>query len=284
MLLLANSTLAPEVLTDTFKDYWFNGKAEISTYSLRQARYGEVHEGELVHIFVTEEFRTDRQVKKESNIPGPSVSVLKLNAIRRFPTGLYDYQLMSSIFTPLWENARSLKFTLSSQDWCGQSFLQMNLRENRWEVQSRSYFEAESDQNFDLKYVLYEDEIPVKIRIDPKSLPTGKLEIIPSATYTRFEHVPFTVLTATASVTSCNNTPSQNEYKLVFDNGRTVSFCYQKNFPYQIESMREKRMDGFGKSRKMLETIAIRKKTIHSDYWNRHHVKDLPKRRQLQLR
>ena len=54
-----------EVLETTLDEYWYQGKAEISRFELQQSRYGEVHQGDAVMIFVTEDFRTDIQVKLE---------------------------------------------------------------------------------------------------------------------------------------------------------------------------------------------------------------------------
>lgn len=42
-----------------FRDYWYNGQAEISRYKLEQVQYGAVNPGEVILIFVTEDFRTD---------------------------------------------------------------------------------------------------------------------------------------------------------------------------------------------------------------------------------
>ena len=41
-------------LSQDFKDYWYDGSAEISSYQLYQERYGEMREGTAVMIFVTE--------------------------------------------------------------------------------------------------------------------------------------------------------------------------------------------------------------------------------------
>ncbi|NNK73098.1 MAG: septum formation inhibitor Maf, partial [Flavobacteriaceae bacterium] len=61
-----------------FKDYWYAGQAEVTSYSLKQERYGELREGTAVTVFVTEDFVPQKQVKanrnSEKNIP-----VLKLN-------------------------------------------------------------------------------------------------------------------------------------------------------------------------------------------------------------
>ena len=46
-----------------FSDYWYAGKAELTSYHLTQSRYGGLHDGDAVLIFVTEDFSKDKQVK-----------------------------------------------------------------------------------------------------------------------------------------------------------------------------------------------------------------------------
>ena len=109
-----------------FNDYWFSGKAELSSYELKQSRYGEIHDGEVVLVFVTEPFSLSKQVKldypKESGLD--KVSVMKLNQSRKFNTGIYDYSILSSVFTPIEieEYPHALKTTTSMQEWCGHSY------------------------------------------------------------------------------------------------------------------------------------------------------------------
>ncbi|MEM1407815.1 MAG: septum formation inhibitor Maf, partial [Bacteroidota bacterium] len=45
-----------KAVNSEFNNYWYAGKAEITSYELKQSRYGEVHDGEAVLIFVTEPF------------------------------------------------------------------------------------------------------------------------------------------------------------------------------------------------------------------------------------
>jgi hypothetical protein len=56
-----------------FNEYWYAGKAEITSYTLTQVRYGEIHTGIAVNIFVTEDFLPKKQVKADypnkNNIP-----------------------------------------------------------------------------------------------------------------------------------------------------------------------------------------------------------------------
>ena len=61
--------------TEAFRAYWFGGKAELNTYRLEQAHYGATFPGEAVLVFVTEDFRVDKQVKSESEIEqSPSIN------------------------------------------------------------------------------------------------------------------------------------------------------------------------------------------------------------------
>ncbi|MBK9488612.1 MAG: hypothetical protein IPO07_07345 [Haliscomenobacter sp.] len=106
MLQLSRQEFSAKALAPVKRDniglgpYWFEGKAEISHYTLSQNRYRDVHPGEAVLVFVTEPFLTDKQVKNEKGQLENSTTVLKLNAIQRFTTGIYDYSVMTSVFTP----------------------------------------------------------------------------------------------------------------------------------------------------------------------------------------
>jgi len=86
-----------------FSDYWFSGKAELNSYDLQQSRYGEIRDGEVIFIFVTEPFSLSKQVKLDNSLDSDKdrVSVLKLNESRKFKTGIYDYSILTSTFTPI---------------------------------------------------------------------------------------------------------------------------------------------------------------------------------------
>lgn len=171
-----------------FNDYWYNGTAEITRYQLEQARYGEIHEGDAVLIFVTEDFLTNQQVKYEGGPRDQAVPILKLNFTKKFFTGIYPYSMMSSIFTPVDATQSTYKVSTSSQEWCGHSFSQLNLRKNKYEGLLRSYFQAEGDRSFSLKKAWLEDEVWSKIRLNPTQLPVGDIEMIPGTQFLRLRH------------------------------------------------------------------------------------------------
>ena len=52
-----------------FKDYWYAGKAEITSYKLEQSRYGELRDGKAVLVYVTEPFLPKAQVKADQKNP-----------------------------------------------------------------------------------------------------------------------------------------------------------------------------------------------------------------------
>ena len=58
-------------------NYWSQGKAEVNVYEVSQNRYQENHSGQLVSVFVTEDFLTDKQVKNERYINVNSTWILK---------------------------------------------------------------------------------------------------------------------------------------------------------------------------------------------------------------
>ena len=61
----AETTLLETYTPQQFQQYWFSSRAELSRYSLEQARYGEIHKGDAVFIFVTETMNPYKQVKAD---------------------------------------------------------------------------------------------------------------------------------------------------------------------------------------------------------------------------
>ena len=73
--------------------------------------------------------------------------------------------MMTSLFRPIW-GEKPYKLTHSSQDWCGQSYLQFNLTGDEYKIQLRSYFQSEGDINESLSSDILEDDLfyPCEIR------------------------------------------------------------------------------------------------------------------------
>ena len=271
---------------EEFNNYWYQGQAEISSFVLKQARYGEIRAGKAVLVFVTEDFSRSKQVKLDRpQQAGEDLSkVMKLNFTKKFNTGVYPYSMMQSVFTPvdLQADPHSLKVTTSSQEWCGHTFTQLNLQAGAYQVQSYSYFESEGDQGQKLKQAVLEDEIWNRIRIAPEALPLGSFHMIPSTLTQRLRHTPIEVVKVKATL------EAQGEdgmvYELVFSKGgRTMKIFFDKDFPYAIRGWEETYRDGFGDKAQTMTTTATLDKTIKSAYWTKNSNADTHLRKELNL-
>lgn len=258
--------------------YWYQGKAEITRYSLSQKRYRDVHEGQAVLIFVTEDFLTDKQVKNDNYKNPNSIPVLKNNQIKKFPTGIYDYSIMSSIFTPVQtdEYPNTLKVTTSSQEWCGHTYMQVNLNGLQYKSTIHSYFENEADQVQQMDVALLEDEIFNRIRINPDALPTGQIKIIPSTQYARLKHKDAKPLRAKATNDLYQGNDFEGKqlksYKISYDDIiRDLEIIYEYQPPYKIVGWKEG------------ETIAKRTHERMSAYWQENSKSDQGLRSELGL-
>jgi hypothetical protein len=267
--------------------YWYQGKAEINRYVLEQNRYQDVHPGEAVLIFVTEDFRSDIHVKSEGGNKGSAVSSLKMNAIRRFPTGLYDYSIMTSVFTPVeGEEKRTMKVSMSSQDWCGQSFMQLNLEKDQYEVQLRSYFESEGDQNFEVAAVILEDELLNRIRIQPDALPEGNFSILPSAFISRLMHLPYEAVPAIGKAEGYSGSEFEGEnlrlYQVEMPSlRRNLKIVFENQSPYRIVGWLDSYPSAF--DGKIRSTKAVLDHSIQTAYWQENRLTDQEKRAALGL-
>ncbi len=98
-------------------------------------------------IFVTEDFSDSLRVKAD---PGKHAAadvfpVLKLNFVRDFQTGIYDYNVLTSSFFRTESGFAPAKISFSSQEWCGHVYEQLLTRGNKIVGESHSYFDGEAD-------------------------------------------------------------------------------------------------------------------------------------------
>jgi hypothetical protein len=128
-----------------FSAWWHDGKAELDGYRLVVSRYGEDRAGTAVMIFVTEPFSESKRVKADDPRanPGDTFDALKLNLVRDFQTGIYDYNTMVSVFVRS-ETMEPVKVSFSSAEWCGHVYAEMVFRGKEIRGSVASYFEGES--------------------------------------------------------------------------------------------------------------------------------------------
>lgn len=262
-----------------FHEYWYAGKAEVVSYELKQSRYGEMREGKAVLIFVTEPFSRSKQVKLDDpeKAGNDKSTVMKVNFTKKFITGIYPYSMMMSAFTPVDALDRTEKVTMSSQEWCGQVFAQMNLNGRKYDVDSYSYFEQEGDLEFKLDATLLEDGIWNLIRLNYKSLPTGQIDIIPGLFFTRLNHQDLQAQKATAILTE---NEQEATYTIKYPD-RILAISFSTVFPYHILSWKETFQGPGGKS---FTTSATLDKELHIDYWTKNKNSDRYLRDSLNLK
>jgi hypothetical protein len=128
-----------------FEPHWQDGKAELDGYRYRVIRYGAERMGQAVMVFVTEPFSASGHVKVDNpkKNPADTFEALKLNFVRDWQTGIYDYNTMVSVYT------RSRDFSLekisfSAMEWCGSVYEEMVFEAHRITDRLSSYFEGES--------------------------------------------------------------------------------------------------------------------------------------------
>lgn len=261
-----------------FGDFWYQGKAELNRYELSQVRYGDVHQGDAVLIFVTEPFLKKEQVKRDFGNQ-PADSVLKLNGTRKFVTGIYPYSTMTSVFTTV-DQSITPKVSFSSQEWCGHVFMQLNRKNNQYHAEFRSYFQNEGDQQLQFQDLALEDELMVQIRINPEGLPLGKFKILPSLQELRLSHKDAKPYSAEAKLTQVQDERFGNEavslYHLRYEDlNREVLIYFSQKAPYEILGWEEVYGD--------LKTTAVRTHVLWDNYWSHHNNQDRAMREKLGL-
>ena len=270
----SNKYLGPDKLILSGKhqlpEVWFDGRAEVNKYTLLQNRYKDVHPGEAVLIQVTEPFNTVKQVKADQPDTKGNASVLKTNLIERFRTGVYDYSMMTSVFTSTDFPFQTMKVTISSQDWCGQSFSQLNLINEKLEVQQFSYFESEADNTRTLDNELLEDELWNLLRISPSLIPQGTVDMIPSLKIQRLLHLPSASIPATLTVHEANNL---RELRLEMPSiKRSKSIFFEPDPPYSIINWTDSYPSLFDEQERTSKTTLL--SSQRTKYWELNSLDD----------
>ena len=270
-------------------DYWTQGKAEVNVYELSQNRYKENHPGTLVSVFVTEDFLVEKQVKNERYTNPNSTWILKNIQLKKFSTGVYDYSLFSSIFTPIDREkfSKSLKLSASSQEWCGTIYTQFNnFYTYDYKVEHRSYFEKEGDRNNRIKRSFLEDEVFTVLRMNPSFLKKGRFRLIPSANYIQLKHLQIRTYEVFGGIRTYKETEFKgeklNEYRLEYPElKRTLRIVFENKAPYKIVGWLESYPSAF--DQKIRTTKVKLKKQKMLPYWSQNSLKDSKLRKELGL-
>ena len=180
-----------------FDGWWHDGRAELDGYRWTVTRYGQPRRGQCVMIFVTEPFSQKKRVKVEDPQADPrdTFTALKLNLVRDFQTGIYDYNTMTSVFSRA-DDFRPVKVSFTSAEWCGHVYEELLIGPGRVRGRLSSYFEGESGP-IDLaleQAAVAEDNLFILLRgLRGDYLAPGEritVPLLPSAFSRRLRHLP----------------------------------------------------------------------------------------------
>jgi hypothetical protein len=248
--ILALLCLTAPVPAQDFWTHWGDGRAELNGYALKQPRYGALRAGTAVLVFVTEDFSNSARVKADPGKHPPSdvYPVLKLNAVRDFQTGIYDYNVMTSSFLRVAPGWPVVKVSFSSQEWCGHVWHQIVPRDGKLSGLFHSYFDGEADGADDLAFPkggVLEDALPVLLRgWNGEYLKAGEsraVPFLPSLLWARLNHRPLEWTTAkiarAMSAQSVSVPAGRFEvaaYTVETADGRTLGFEIETAAPHRL--------------------------------------------------
>lgn len=267
-------------------------EAEISSYKTVQPRYGEPRVGETVLVYVSEDLNRDTRIKVEDYAktqPGQRLRVLKLNRSLHFSTGIYDYAVMTSVFSALQPGFCDgilcpAKISITVSEWCGNFYEQILPDSGGAKRIMHSYFEAEGDTEDYMAAPspnLYEDALPILIReFDGEFIPVGQrreYNILPSLWESRMTHRPLAFEKGSVQKAvdrlPIHGGKSLSVYKWTWHVGsRVVTYWTEKDSPHYIVRW----SSSSGESGERI-------KTIHIPYWEHNKNVDSHLRQELGL-
>lgn len=277
---------------DDFWKFWGDGKAELDGYALVEPRYGQPREGTAVAIFVTEDFSDALRVKADPGKHAQTdvVPVMKLNLVRDFQTGIYDYNTLTSTFVrtePTGDVSWPLmKTSFSSQEWCGHVYMQWLARGTKLVGTSHSYFDGEADATPELELPaggVVEDAVPILVRglrgdwLAPGA--TRKIAFLRSQLRTRLLHVPakwgeaaVSRAPSSSDVKTALGTLRAFTYTVAETNGDTTTYTVEEAWPHRLLAWKS----SSGESARIRGSARL-------EYWKLHNNGDENYLRQLGL-
>jgi hypothetical protein len=230
-----------------FSARWHDGHAELDGYRLTVSRYGQNREGHAVMIYVTEPFSESKSVKVNDHTKNPAdtFDALKLNLIRDFQTGIYDYNTMVSVFTRS-ADFDPVKITFTSAEWCGHVYTELIYDETKIQVQNNSYFEDESETRIIPRPedLVSEDNLFILLRglrgdyLNPGESKT--VDYLPGVFFSRLTHNKSTIVKARISrreKTERLKVHAGEFDAMVYDvstDGRSGVFYVESVYPHRI--------------------------------------------------
>jgi hypothetical protein len=163
---------------------WDDGRAEIDAYEATVRRYGVPRSLTAYLVVVKEDFSKTQLVKADpGHDPGDLQTVLKLNHVINYQTGIYSYHQMASCFFDR-GTMDLVKLSLTSNEWCGNTYKEYTRRDGRGTLHVHTYWDTQAEANYDVPTgpdVVFYDALPLWIRSLPQIAGTTRaLRLLPS--------------------------------------------------------------------------------------------------------
>jgi len=157
--------------------HWDSGKAEFQVYKAKITKYGIERNALVKLIIVKEPFHKEKQVKTLAMENADDV--IKMNYIQIIPTGIYDYHQMASFFFNR-KTGRLVKYTMSSQDGCGSTFMVYRYRDEKHQFQFHSYFDDQGDIKAEIEddAIYFYDALPLILRFRMSENVTHPIKLV----------------------------------------------------------------------------------------------------------
>ena len=221
---------------------WNDGSAEVSTYETVDLKYGIPRSSQAVLIVVAEDLDRARLVKADHPAGEPAtLRVLKFNHVRSVPAGVYTYQQMLSAYSAArTSRLEPVKVTMTSHEWCGNSFVEW--RRDRAVLEIRSYFETPADTDVALAPgdAVFYDALPLQLRaLDFGRARSGRLRVVESV----FTNRPLAPRIDEAVFEITRPEGPAGPYRVaVRRGGRADALDFEREFPHRL--VHWKRSDG----------------------------------------
>ena len=176
------ATAAPNVFAAN--SLWDDGRAEIDAYQASMRRYGVPRLMTAYLIVVKEDFSKKQLVKADpDHDPADLFTVLKLNHVINYQTGIYSYHQMASCFFDR-STMDLVKLSLTSNEWCGNTYKEFTRRGGRGSLHLRTYWDGMAEATHEVPVgpdVVFYDQLPLWIRSLPQTPGTTRsLRLLPS--------------------------------------------------------------------------------------------------------
>lgn len=144
---------------------WDDGKAEVARYDAVRTLYGKPRAYELVRIVVKEPFDPAAWVKADTARAGV-LDALKLITSHDTPTGrAYRYRQQLVVRVARADARHLLDASMSSQEWCGNTFVRLLPGPKDVRRTVHSYWDGEAERSDTLpRGIWLEDQLPLTLR------------------------------------------------------------------------------------------------------------------------